>query len=372
MTARPSLTNTQRLIILGVTILIAGFSIWFFSSIVIFIIVSFVISMIGEPLVNLMQRIHFGKWHLPRALCSFVTVMLFWGLVALFFLTFIPLLANELKYFSNIDLNSLLSNLQEPIEKIKKFLADFHLMQEDFDLQAYATNSLNSAMGEVQVTGVLSNFAGILGNTFIAVLSISFISYYFMKESQLFEDALVLFFPEDKEQNVRHAIHSISDLLKRYFIGVLLQSTGVIILHTIGLTLVGIEFSHAATIALIAGVLNVIPYVGPLIASFVGISVGVAVSMPMDVAHDLLPLVFWIFVAMEVTKIIDNIIFQPQIFSRSVKSHPLEIFIVILIAATIGGVIGMLIAIPAYTVLRVIAKEFFNQSKLIQKITSGL
>jgi predicted PurR-regulated permease PerM len=372
MTARPSLTNTQRIIILAATALVAGFAIWFFSTIVIFIIVSFVISMIGEPLVNLLQKIHIGKWHLPRALCSFVTVLLFWGLVALFFFTFIPLLANELKYFSNIDLNNLISNLQEPIDKIKKFFSDFHLVEEDFDLLAYLTNSLNAAKGNVQITGFLSNFADILGNTFIAVLSISFISYYFMKESQLFEDALVLFFPEDKEQNVRHAIHSISILLKRYFIGVMLQSTGVIILHTIGLTIVGIQFSHAATIALIAGVLNVIPYVGPLIASIVGISVGVAVSMPMDVSKELLPLVLFIFIAMEITKVIDNVVFQPQIFSRSVKSHPLEIFIVILIAATIGGVIGMLIAIPAYTVLRVIAKEFFNQNKLVQKITEGL
>jgi predicted PurR-regulated permease PerM len=94
--------------------------------------------------------------------------------------------------------------------------------------------------------------------------------------------------------------------------------------------------------------------------------------MPMDVSRELLPLVLFIFIAMEITKVIDNVVFQPQIFSRSVKSHPLEIFIVILIAATIGGVIGMLIAIPAYTVLRVIAKEFFNQNKLVQKITEGL
>ncbi len=372
MAARPTLTNTQRFIILGVTILIAGFSIWFFSSIVIFIIVSFVISMIGEPLVNLMEKIHVRKWHLPRAICSFTTVMLFWGLVFLFFYTFIPLLINELKYFSNLDIGTLLTNLQEPIEKIQKTLSEFNLVEDDFSLQAWATNSLNAFVNSDKLTSTLEGLPGFIGNAFIAVLSISFISYYFMKESHLFEDALVLFFPEDKEQNVRNAVHSSSNLLKRYFIGILLQSTGVIILHTIGLSIVGIQFSHAATIALIAGVLNVIPYVGPFIASIVGITVGVAVSMPMDVAHDLLPLVIYIFLAMEFTKIVDNVVFQPQIFSRSVKSHPLEIFIVILVAATIGGVIGMLIAIPAYTVIRVVAKEFFNESKLVRKITEGL
>ncbi|MFO7616084.1 MAG: AI-2E family transporter, partial [Bacteroidales bacterium] len=357
MNPRPALTNVQRLIILGVTLLVAGFSIWFFSTIVIFIIVSFVVSMIGEPLVNLLQKIHIRKWHLPRGLCSLFTVLLFWGLVFTFFYTFIPLLANEIKFFSNIDLNSLVANLEGPISKFRDFLAGFNLVPADFDLLAWTRNTITNAFGNVEFTGLLSNVAGIVGNAAVAILAISFISFYFMKESDLFADAVVLVFPEDKEQNVRNAIHSISTLLKRYFIGILLQTTGIILLNTVGLSIAGLQFNHAVTIALISGVLNVIPYVGPFIGIVVGLTVGVAVSMPMDVSTQLLPLVIYIFIAMEFTQIIDNVVFQPQIFSRSVKSHPLEIFIVILVAATIGGVLGMLIAIPSYTVIRVIAKE---------------
>lgn len=372
MTPRPNITNTQRLIILGVTILVAGLAIWFFSNIVVFILISFVISMIGEPLVNLIQKIHLRKWHLPRALCSFIVLILFWSLVLLFFFTFIPLLANEFRYFSNIDINSILADLAKPIGKIEKFMNEFGLAEEGFSLQAWATNTFRSAMGFVRLSEILSDFAGLVGNIFITVLSVSFITYYFMKESHLFEDGVVMFFPEDKESSIRHAIHSISDLLKRYFIGVLLQSTGVLILLTIGLTLIGIKFNHAVTIALIAAVLNVIPYVGPFIGSLMAVAIGTAVSMPMDVSTELLPRVIYILLVMEGTKVIDNVIFQPQIFSRSVKAHPLEIFLIILIAATIGGVLGMLIAIPAYTVLRVIGKEFFFQSKFVQRITTGI
>jgi predicted PurR-regulated permease PerM len=144
------------------------------------------------------------------------------------------------------------------------------------------------------------------------------------------------------------------------------------ILIAIGLSVVGLKVSHAVTIALIAAVLNVIPYVGPFIGSLMAVAIGTAVSMPMDVATGLVPRIIYILIVMETTKVIDNVIFQPQIFSRSVKAHPLEIFLVILIAATIGGVLGMLIAIPAYTVLRVIGKEFFNQSKFVQRITTGI
>jgi predicted PurR-regulated permease PerM len=372
MTPRPNITNTQRLIILGVTLLVAGLAIWFFSNIVVFILISFVISMIGEPVVTLLQSFHIRKWHLPRAFCSFVVLILFWGLVLLFFFTFIPLLANEFRYFSNIDINSILTDLAKPIGKIEVFLNEFGMVEEGFSLQAWATNSFRSAMGFVRLSEILADFAGLVGNIFVIVLSVSFITFYFMKESHLFEDGVVMFFPEDKESGIRHAINSISDLLKRYFIGVLLQSTCVIILISIGLLIVGLQFSHAVTIALIAGVLNVIPYVGPFIGSLMAVAIGTAVSMPMDVATGLVPRIIYILIVMETTKVIDNVIFQPQIFSRSVKAHPLEIFLVILIAATIGGVLGMLIAIPTYTVLRVIGKEFFTQSKLVQRITTGI
>jgi predicted PurR-regulated permease PerM len=372
MAPRPNITNTQRFIILGVTILVGGLAIWFFSNIVVFILISFVISMIGEPLVNLFQKIHFRKWHLPRALCSFIVLILFWSLVLLFFFTFIPLLANEFRYLSNIDISSVLNDLGKPIGKIEKFMNEFGLAEEGFSLQAWATNSFRSAMGFARMSEMLSDFAGLVGNVFITVLSVSFITFYFMKESHLFEDGVVMFFPEDKEPNIRHAINSITDLLKRYFIGVLLQSTCVMILIAIGLTIVGLKFSHAVTIALIASVLNVIPYVGPFIGSLMAVAIGTAISMPMDVATELLPRIIYNLIVMETTKVIDNVIFQPQIFSRSVKAHPLEIFLVILIAATIGGILGMLIAIPAYTVLRVIGKEFFNQSKFVQRITTGI
>lgn len=372
MAPRPNITNTQRLIILGITILVAGLAIWFFSNIVVFILISFVLSMIGEPLVNLLQKIHFRKWHLPRALCSFLVLILFWSLVLLFFFTFIPLLANEFRYFANIDINSIVTDLTKPIGKVEKFMNEFGLAEEGFSLQAWATNTFRSAMGFVRLSEMLSDFAGLIGSIFITVLSVSFITFYFMKESHLFEDGVVMFFPEDKEPNIRHAISSISDLLKRYFIGVLLQSTCVMILIAVGLTIIGIKVNHAVTIALIAAVLNVIPYVGPFIGSLMAVAIGTAVSMPMDVSAELLPRIIYILLVMEGTKVIDNVIFQPQIFSRSVKAHPLEIFLIILIAATIGGILGMLIAIPAYTVLRVIGKEFFNQSKLVQRITTGI
>jgi predicted PurR-regulated permease PerM len=69
---------------------------------------------------------------------------------------------------------------------------------------------------------------------------------------------------------------------------------------------------------------------------------------------------------------LDTMLFQPMIYSKSVKAHPLEIFIVILIGGSLGGIIGMLIAIPSYTLLRVIAREFFYKFRVVEKLTRNI
>ena len=68
------------------------------------------------------------------------------------------------------------------------------------------------------------------------------------------------------------------------------------------------------------------------------------------------------------TQMVDNFVFQPFIYSKSIKSSPLEIFIVLLMAGHVGGIVGMLVAIPAYTVIRVIAARFFQGFKPIRRL----
>lgn len=73
-----------------------------------------------------------------------------------------------------------------------------------------------------------------------------------------------------------------------------------------------------------------------------------------------------------IMQIIDNFVLQPIIFSKSVKAHPLEIFLVVLIGAKLGGILGMVLAIPLYTVFRVIGKVFLSEFKVIQNLTRNI
>ena len=134
----------------------------------------------------------------------------------------------------------------------------------------------------------------------------------------------------------------------------------------------GVAFVHAVVIGLITGITNVIPYLGPILGAVFGLLVGLVTHIDMDFDTVLLPMLIYMTIVFCVTQLIDNIVLQPLIYGNSVYAHPLEIFLVLLVAGNLAGIPGMILAIPGYTVLRVILREFFNKYKLVKSLTRGL
>lgn len=188
----------------------------------------------------------------------------------------------------------------------------------------------------------------------------------------MFREGILLIVPTELEEKVSHILDSIAYLLRRYFTGIILEVFMVMLLDTIGLNLIGLDFNHAVMIGLICGTFNVIPYLGPWMGSILGLLLGTALNINADFMSHTLPLLGLMTAVFISVQIIDNILFQPLIYSSSVKAHPLEIFLVILAAGSLAGVLGMFLAIPAYTIVRVIAKEFFDNMKLVRKLTEKL
>ena len=188
----------------------------------------------------------------------------------------------------------------------------------------------------------------------------------------MFTGGILLFIPTRHEERFIKFLTGTKKLLSRYFIGILFQVTGITILVTLGMTIIGLKFQLAAVIGLTAGVMNVIPYIGPLIGISIGLLLGIANHLSMNFYQELLPLLGYMTLVFIIVQIIDNVLFQPVIYGTSVKAHPLEIFLVILIAGSLAGIPGMILAIPFYTVIRVFAGEFFNQFKIVKKITEKI
>jgi predicted PurR-regulated permease PerM len=363
-------TFRNFLIFFGVILFLA--IAWFFRSIVVYILVSGVLSITGRPLVDLFCRIRILKWRFPRAIAALLTLIIIWGAIISFLLIFVPLVTKQINYFSTIDSEKIVQIVQGPLNKLENLFKTFNKDINPASIQDYFTKKVSSILSIDMIQNFLGSLVGILGNIIVAIFSITFVTFFFLKDQRLFFESILMWVPEKYTENVRRALYSVKNLLTRYFIGILIQSTCIMILIDIGMTIAGIDFQQALVMGLIIGILNVIPYVGPWLGLFIAIIMGVASHIQLDFKTVVVPLVYYMIIVEAITHLIDNILFQPVIFSNSVKAHPLEIFIVILAAGFAAGIPGMILGIPAYTVLRVFAREFFYNFKAVQKITSGL
>jgi len=363
-------TFRNFLIFFGVLLLLA--IAWFFRNIVVYILVSGVLSIMGRPLVDLFCRIKIKKLKFPRALAALLTLLIIWGVIIMFFVIFIPLVTKEINYFSTIDSEKIVQIVQDPLNKLENLFRTFNKDIGPVSVQDYFTKKVSSVLSIDMIQNFLGSLVGILGNVIVAIFSITFITFFFLKDQQLFFESILIWVPEKYTENVRRALFSVKNLLTRYFIGILIQSTCIMILIDIGMTIAGIDFQQALVMGLILGILNVIPYVGPWLGLFIAIIMGVASHIQMDFKTVVVPLIYYMIIVEAITHLIDNILFQPVIYSNSVKAHPLEIFIVILAAGFAAGIPGMILGIPTYTVIRVFAREFFYNFKAVQKITSSL
>jgi predicted PurR-regulated permease PerM len=364
-------TLRNILIFLGILLIIS--CAWYFRNIVVYILVSGVLSIMGRPLVDLFCRIHIKKWSFPRSLSAFVTLMIIWGFIILFFSIFIPLVTTQLNYFSTIDSEKIVTLIEEPIKKVETLFRTFNKdITNELSIRDYIVTKVAGVLNINMIQNFLGSLMSILGNFIVAIFSITFITFFFLKDQHLFFESILMWVPDKYVDNVTRALYSIKRLLTRYFIGIMIQSTCIMVLITLGMTIAGIDFQQALVMGLILGILNVIPYVGPWLGLFIAIIMGVASHMNQDFSTVVVPLVTYMVIVEAVTHLIDNIVFQPVIFSSSVKAHPLEIFVVVLASGFAAGIPGMILGIPAYTVLRVFAGEFFYNFKAVQKITSGL
>jgi predicted PurR-regulated permease PerM len=361
-----------KYVLVAIGLIILGLMVWYFSNIVAYILISVVLSFIGRPVVDFLNKVKIKNWTCPPALSAGVTLILLWFVMVMFFRTFIPMVAAQAQELSNIDVNAAAHSLDEPIKKVEALISKYSADGEPFNLKAVVVENFSSFVQVSDVSSIFGTLAGTLGNIFIALFSISFITFFFLKDSSLFTEGVVLLTPSNKEEGVRHVLDSVKNLLMRYFVGLFFEVILVGFLVTIGLSIVGLPFGTAVVIGLFAGMMNVIPYIGPIIGATFGMIIGIATNLQADFYTEILPLLGYMALVFACVQIIDNILFQPLIYSNSVNAHPLEIFIVIIMAGSMAGILGMMLAIPFYTILRVIAKEFFNQYRFVKKLTQNI
>ena len=369
--------NTDKLA--GYLIKLGGLAIvlalcWYFKNVLIYIIVAFVVSMIGRPFMQLLKKIRIKEKSAPNWLLAIFTIVLILALLVLLFTQIVPLVSNIVRDASAISDSAQFSS--NPIEKVNEWIIGlFPDVGADFDITAVVLGKLKELVSFSQVSGLVGSVASLVIDIVVAVFSVVFIAFFFIKEDGLFERILCALVPDRHELTLRKTLSEIKQLLSRYFVGLVIEMLGVALVDFLGLWLIArFDFSYAIGVGFIAGLLNVIPYVGPLIGDVIGIVFGIVLKLGTGAGLDVNIWVFALIILaiMLAAQLIDNFIYQPLIYSTSIKAHPLEIFIVLLMAGHIGGIVGMLVAIPAYTVVRVIAIRFFYRFKPIQRLVPDL
>ena len=366
--------NIDRLahyiIVLG-TLAIAAVLCYFFGSVLAYILLAFVVSLIGQPMVRLLRKIKIKGKSAPDALLAVITLIIIFAVLILLVMQVIPVVTNIVQETSfmkeqgSMDSQNIIDQANGWIIRVIPWVG------EDFDGVQLLIQKISEVMDLSNISGILGSVASAVAGLVVGLFSVTFISFFFIKDETLFGRIVGALVPDRMEEKVKKTILDIERLLSRYFVGLIVEILGVVILDCLGLWLIArIDFNYALGIAFIAGLLNIIPYVGPLIGELIGVILCLILKYGAGIG---LGVNIWFFALivlgiMLTTQLVDNFIYQPLIYSTSIKASPLEIFVVLLIAGHIGGVVGMLIAIPTYTVIRVIASRFFYDNKLVRRL----
>lgn len=332
------------------------------QSVLIYLFVSLVLALIGTPILNFFKR----KCKFKHTLAVITVLAIYILFILAFILMFVPLIVSQGQNLSLLNTHEIEKNTLELIKQLNLFLERHHL-----DSAAVLNpENFKSIVNFNILPNFLNSVIGTISNLGIGIASVLFITFFFLKDRTQFLKGAKLLIPDSHEEKVLISVEKINLLLSRYFIGLLVQLFIVFILYTIVLLIFGIP--NSLVIAFLCAVLNIIPYLGPLIASILAAVLTMLSNLGSDFQSEILPTTIYVLIGFWLVQVIDNNFSQPIIFSKSVSSHPLEIFLVILIAGFLFGIMGMIIAVPLYTIIKVICKEFFPDNKFIQLLTKNI
>ena len=332
------------------------------SSVIAYIAIAVVASLIGRPIVLFLRR----KLKFNNTLAVIVTMLLLVGVIAGIIALFVPLIIQQGQNLSLLNIDELQGNVEDLYREVTNY---FGISSAEIE-QGIKESKIFSNLDFTFIPNFLNSFVGVLGSLSIGLFSVLFITFFFLKDSKLFEDGLMVFIPDNKESRLKKSITTIKNLLSRYFVGLVFQILILFIIYTIVLLIFGIE--NAIVIAFLCALLNLIPYVGPLIGGVLMMTLTMSSNLGADFSTVILPKTSYVMIGFVIGQLIDNFFSQPFIFSSSVKSHPLEIFLVIIIGGLLFGVTGMIIAVPGYTAIKVILKEFLAENKIVKSVTKNL
>ena len=359
------MNSLVKSILLAVTIVLGVILLYYIRSVIAYVLISVIISLLGTPVM-----LFFEKKNWPNGLSAGITLILIVAIISGILSLFIPLVMEQAQVISNISQDNVHENMSGPITDLEDWVDSRNMVPEGQTKSQYVKEKINGLMGFMNVNVLFKSLLGEISSLFIGIMSVLFISFFLLKDNKMLYRIIYGLTPANNQGKMREVLADVKETITRYTAGVLVQITLITLIVYGGLSIVGVQ--HAFLIGFLAGLLNVIPYVGPMIGAFFGIIIGVSGHLDMDFYTEMIPFIGKIALVFGVVQILDGFVFQPYIFSNSVNAHPLEIFLVILIAGTLAGISGMIVAVPLYSIARIVLRAYYSRFTLVQTITKQM
>lgn len=347
-------------IIAGILLLL--FFLYQIQSVLVYIAIAGVISLIGRPFVIFLR----SKFHIPNQIAVIIVLLLVLAVFIGIILLFVPIVIEQSQYLGRIDIEAFQNDINVLNDQINIYLG----VENINILESFEQSELMQSLDINLIPKFLNSVFGILGATLIALFSIMFIAFFLLKDSKLMLNSILVFANKGEEDKFQRAFNKIKILLSRYFVGLTMQVTVLFILYVLLLSI--FEINNPIAIAFICAILNLVPYLGPIVAGILMALFVISSNLGADFQMVILPKLIYVMLGYAIAQLIDNLISQPLIFGASVRSHPLEIFLIILISGLMFGIVGMVVAIPFYTAIKVIAKESLSEYKIVKRLTRDM
>ncbi|MDD6975487.1 MAG: AI-2E family transporter [Bacteroidales bacterium] len=344
-----------------------------FGSVVVYVLLAGVVSLIAKPLKMMLAKIRIKGHRAPDWFLAILSILLilviFCGIIA----GLAPMVKEVISDVASVTGDTSLGAISSNLAELNAYLVKTFDLDPGFRIEVAILHQVKSLINVNIFGNVIGSVASALASFGIGLFSVVFIAFFFIRDEKLFSRIICALAPDRHEDEVAQSLSDVEHLLSRYFIGLIVEMSCVGLIDFLGLWAIArLELGTAIGIGFMAGLLNIIPYVGPLLGGVLGTIIAMTIRYCGAGACGL-DIGFWGFLAILVAvfvlaQLVDNFILQPVIYSTSIQASPLEIFIVMLLAGTMGGILGMLTAIPAYTVVRVVAGRFFPQVKFIRRL----
>lgn len=339
-----TLERVVRIVLTTAALVVLALLVSYFSRLVVYLVVGALLAYITRPLMDWLQGVGLGR--VPAILVTFVIVF---GLLGVVVTSLVPFITSQVTELSQQVTPQRVNEIAADVEeRIIQLLPVADPESQRGIIRSGLQEVFTTLFQEERITSMVTSVVDLFTNLFYALLVIPFIMFFFLKDGSQIKQSLLRLVPNRYFEVTLNVVEKVETNIGRYFQALLLQCFSVGALAAIVLYFVGLEY--ALVVGVFTGLANTIPYFGPFMGFLAGTLVGIAQTGDFS-------LVPGVLLAMLITQVADNVLFQPLIFSRAARAHPLLILFVVLIGAQLGGIVGMLVAIPLLTTLRVAAEQ---------------